>query len=274
MDNIDSIVLFDGKGSSAAPAPAAAAPEPTGEAATPVAAAATPAEPAKQERDEATGKFKAKTEAQPAAAATTAEPAAQPAQAQPEPARAEKGQMSALLAERAKRQQVEQRAAQLEARVAQLENSGSDVLADPDAALNDRIKKEIAPLKSTFFEQSIALAASAHEDFEEVIEHFMAVAETNPALREQWAAHENPGEFAYLVGSAAPQHREKRERTYKEQITAKDAEISTLKARVTELEASQKRLAEVPESLNRQPSGSSPARQDDEYDINKIVRFK
>jgi hypothetical protein len=226
-------------------------------------ATATPAEPPRQERDES-GKFKARQTAQP-------EPQEQQVAQQPDPGRPEKGQIAALLAERGKRQQAEQELAQMRARIAQLE--AGDVL-DPQVAVKDQVQRELAPLRANFFQQSVELAGKAHEDYEEVIEHFIEMVENNPAIKEQWLANENPGEFAYRLGSTSPKHQEKRDRMFKEQMTAKDAEINALRAKVADLEKSQSAVANLPESLNRQPSGSQPARQDDEYDINKIVRFK
>jgi hypothetical protein len=76
------------------------------------------------------------------------------------------------------------------------------------------------------------------------------------------------------MGSSAPEYRQQREKSFTDQISAKDAEIKTLQARLAELEGAQKKLSEIPESLNRQPSGSAPIRDGDEFDINKVVRFK
>src|SRR5690348_4571046 len=100
MEDINSIVMFD-------QAPAAEVSAPTGEVA---------ATPAAQERDDQ-GKFKAKEQVEKVEAKVEpkVEAKAEPAVEQKVEKTPERGQMSAMLAERAKRQQIEQEAAQLRA---------------------------------------------------------------------------------------------------------------------------------------------------------------
>ncbi len=262
MDDIDSIVMFEGK---AAEAPASVS---TGEVETKVETTASPAVPEnKPDRDEH-GKFKAK-EATTDTPVTTATQTTEPEKAP------EKGQLAALLAERGRRHQVESENARLKAQLAQGGQTESpDFLTDPQAAIREGVQREIAPLRNRLFLQSIESAGAAHKDYEEVISHFLTLAEENPALRQQFVEHENPGEFAYVVGSSTPQYREQREKTYTDKISSVEAENATLKAQLAELQGAQKKLSEIPESLNRQPSGPVPVRQDESNDIKNLVRFK
>lgn len=258
MDDINDIVMFNGKAESAP------APEATVEAA-PAAAATTAAEveQPRQERDEH-GKFKA------AESAKTPEAAQQ--QGQPEPAKAEKGQMSALLAERAKRQELERKYAELERRLQGQPQEERDIFTDPAGVVQEHVSKAVAPFRQLMFNQSVQLAEGKHQDFAEAVQHFLALTEENPQLRDNWLNSDDPGEFAYVVGSSTPQYRESFAKRYTDQVSAKDAEIATLKAQIADLQKSQ--LNAVPASLNRQPSGAVPARESNELDIREIARFK
>jgi hypothetical protein len=262
MDDINSIVMFGNKAESAA------APEATVEAA-PAAAATTAVEveQPRQERDES-GKFKA----------ANTEPAKAPEQAaqqqvQPEPAKVERGQMAALMAERAKRQQAEQRAAELERRLQGGQpQEEPDIFTDPGRVVQEHVNKAVAPFRQVMFNQSVALAESQYPDFSEAAQHFLALTEQNPQLRENWLNSDNPGEFAYRVGASTPEFRQAFAKRYTDQVSAKDAEIATLKAQLADLQKAQ--LNAVPESLNRQPSGAVPARESNDLNVNEIVRFK
>jgi len=261
MDDINSIVMF-GNTTESAPAPDVKVE------AAPAAAATTAAEveqAPKQERDES-GKFKA-ANTEPAKAQEQA------AQQAPEPAKAEKGQMSALLAERAKRQQAEQRAADLERRLqAGNQQPATDFFEDPEKAVQEQVATAVAPFRQAMFQQSLTVAQSQYQDFDEAAEHFAQLVEQNPQLRDNWLASDNPGEFAYVVGSSTPQYRQAFAKRYTDQVAAKDTEIATLKAEIATLKNSQ--LERVPESLNRQPSGAIPARESNDLDVRNIVRFK
>jgi hypothetical protein len=258
-ESINDIVSFNGSGK-----------EPSGE--TAKAEAATPA----VERNES-GQFKSKEQTEdkaevPAKAEAEAKPEVDAkVETKPEP-KAEKptGQLAALLAERAKRQELEARLAKLE----QGNTEKPDFFTDPEKAARDLVQKEIAPLKQRYFQRSITDAQKAHgEDFEAAAENFSQLIEANPVLREQWLKEDDPGEFIYLVGSNTPEFRQAREAKTQETLTAKDAQIATLTAEIEAMKKAQGARDSVPESLNRQPSGSVPARQDDD-DISSIVRFK
>ncbi len=266
MDDINSIVMFNGKAESAP------APEATVEAA-PAAAATTAAEveQSTQERDEH-GRFKP---AEPAKAPAQVEQKAEPVQStqQAQPAKVEEGRMSALLAERAKRQQAEQRLAELERRL----QSGQpqeepDIFTDPARVVQQHVQQAVAPFRQVMFNQSVQLAESQYPDFSEAAQHFLALTERNPQLKDAWLNSEDPGEFAYHWGTSTPEYRQAFAKRYTDQVSAKDTEIATLKAEIANLKNSQ--LNAVPESLNRQPSGAVPAREGNDLDIRNIVRFK
>jgi hypothetical protein len=182
--------------------------------------------------------------------------------------------MAALLAERAKRQQAEQRAAELERR---LQSGGqpqeeADIFTDPGRVVQDHVNRAVAPYRQMMFNQSVQAAEGRYTDFGDAVQHFLALTEQNPQLRENWLASDDPGEFAYRVGASTPEFRQAFAKRYTDQISAKDTEIGTLKARIAELEKAQ--LSVVPDSLNRQPSGAVPVREGNDMDIRNIVRFK
>jgi hypothetical protein len=226
------------------------------------------AAPPAAERDES-GRFKGKEEQK---VEVKPEPEAK-VEAKPEVKEAEKptGTLAALMAERAKRQAAEQRVAELEAKG---QADKPDFYADPDKAVDERVTKLVAPIREKFFKQSLKAASDAHEDFEAAAEHFNSLVESDPSLAKQWLEDEDPGEFIYRVGSNTPAHREAQAAKVKEQLSAKDARIAELEAKLAVTEGAKKAADEVPESLNRQPSGPVPARDSDRADINNIVRFK
>jgi hypothetical protein len=262
MDDVSSIVRFQSGGSSEpvaeakvqAPATVVEAqPEPKGE---PEKAAATPA----VERDES-GRFKAKVEAQ------TEQPAQPEAPAQQEKP---KGQLAALLAERAKRQELEAQLAALQAG----QQEKPDVFTDPEGTVQRLVEQKLAPVKQRFFAMSVQAAEKQYgAEFESAAEQFMALAEANPALIQQLKDSEDPGQFVFEVGTNTPEFRAAQAKKASEALSAKDTEIAALKAQIETLKKAQESREAVPESLNRQPSGAVPARQSD-TDINSIVRFK
>jgi hypothetical protein len=239
--------------------------EPTGESAAPPAA----------ERDES-GRFKSKEEPKVEA---KAEPEVKPeakAEAKPEvkpEPQSEKpsGLLAALKAEREKRQQAEQRLASLEGGA---KADTSDFYEDPNKAVEERVNKLVAPIREKFFTQSMQAASKAHDDFEAAAEHFAKLLDIDPTLGQRWMQDEDPGEFIYRIGSDTPAHREAQAAKVKEQLSAKDTEIADLKAKLAAFEGAKKAAEDVPESLNRQPSGAVPARESDKTDIHNIVRFK
>jgi hypothetical protein len=180
------------------------------------------------------------------------------------------GQLAALMAERAKRQELERRLAALESGKAET----PDIFTEPEKAVQALVAKQVAPIKSEFFLMSLENAQNKHADFEGAMENFVKIMEANPALEAQLREERNPGEFIYLVGSNTPEFRQARDAKHREEVTAKDTEIAALKAEVEALKKYQSARNEIPESLNRLPSGAVPERDGDAMDIRNIVRFK
>lgn len=266
-DDIQSIVMFNtGAGTPAAADTAQAVTEsqPTGESA---------ASPAVVERDEA-GKFKAKEQASQAQPDAQQQPEAKPAEtAQEKP----KGQLAALMAERQKRQQLEQELAQLRAsqQSGATQQQETDIFADPQKAVQELVDRQVAPLRQRFFTMSMQSAEGRYgQEFEAAAEQFMVLADVNPNLAQQLKDAEDPGEFVYLVGTNTPQFREAQSKKATEALKAKDAELAALKAELESLKKGQQARDAVPDSLNRQPSGSVPLRESDVEEVGNIVRFK
>ncbi len=255
MDDINDIVSFKSGGSEAAKA------EPVVE---------TPAEPkvveaaptAAQERDES-GKFKAKAEAEKPVENT------EPTTVSERPVEQKKDSVSALIAMRQRLQAAENRVRELEAG----KTEKPDIFTEPEKAVQELVAQQVAPIKAKFFTRSVQDAEKAHDDFGAAYSNFEKLMDANPALLLELREAEDPGEFIYLVGSNTPEHREAMAAKHRETVSAKDAEIAALKAENEALKKSQTARSDVPESLNRQPSGAIPDR-DSDSDISKIVRFK
>jgi hypothetical protein len=174
--------------------------------------------------------------------------------------------LAALKAEREKRQQLEQRLAEVSKPT---DGKSDDFYADPEKSVDERVNKLVAPIRERFFNQSLKAAAKEHEDFEAAAAHFATLLESDPSLHGLWMASEDPGEFVYQRGSDTPAHREAQVAKVKEQLSAKDAEIAALKARLEAAETAKKASDEVPESLNRQPSGAVPERDSDRMGLDR-----
>lgn len=273
METSESVALFKSVETTmpAHDAPAAKTETTTGEGA---------ASPAAQARDDA-GRFKGagktdggtpevKTGAETTTETTTTAKVPTPAAAIPE--EKPQGTMAALLAERSKRQAAERELAALKA--GNGSQAAPDIFTDPDKAVSTMVEQRVAPIMRRFFTASLETAQTKYSDFDAAASSFMALLDKNPALENQWRNADDPGEFAYVVGTSTPEFRKVREESHRSEITTKDAEITALKAKVAALEAGQKAQQEVPDSLNRQPSGALPARDSDVDDIRTIVRFK
>jgi hypothetical protein len=263
VDDINSIVRFSSGSSNAAPTEQPAPEAPKGDTADKADAAPPAAE--RTERDEA-GRFKSKADEVENQVKEEKAPDKVPAKPEEKPT----GQLAALMAERAKRQE-------LERKLAALEKGGTephDFFTDPDKAVKELVAQQVAPIRQKFFERSLRDAEKEHDDFDAAAENFSRLLDQHPALRERWLAEDDPGEFVYLVGSNTPEFRAARESKYRDEMSAKDAKIAALEAEIASVKNAQKAREEVPESLNRQPSGAVPRRDGDSEDINQIVRFK
>jgi hypothetical protein len=116
------------------------------------------------------------------AAETTDEPA-KPA------TKPEEGLQAALLAERRKRQELEQQLA--------AKQEKPDFWEDPEARLADTEAKFQQQLVMQKLDISEAFAREKYTDFDEKLEIFAALTQENPALYQQMVQQVNPAEFAY-----------------------------------------------------------------------------
>lgn len=120
---------------------------------------------------------------------------------------------SALLGERRRRQEAEQRLQQYEQYLAQLQQQPDpDMFEDPEGfkkSLRDQIKAEaIAEARreaaETFQYHRIASAAqqfmAGKEDYQEAVNVFGQMASVNPRLLAEMQASPNPAEYAYNAG--------------------------------------------------------------------------
>jgi hypothetical protein len=202
------------------------------------------------------------------AAPSAAKEAIQPTETKKEPLKP--AELAAIIDERRKRQEAERELAELKGS----KTEAPDFFADPEKAVEAKVQQIVAPIREKFFKQSITTAASAHTDFEQAAEVFAGMVEADPALRSQWLADDDPGEFIYRAATNTPAHREKFASELKSQLSAKDAEIAALKAELEGKSKAQAELSAVPKSLNNVASGVPKAADTQDDDIASIVRFK
>lgn len=170
----------------------------------------------------------------------------------------------ALHAERAKRQQLEQRLQELETK-----KPVTSVLENEDQAFTERLNKATQPLMERFFKLSVKAARNApnRTDFEEVASAFSQAAESDPKLWESFRASDDPGEYVYTVGKQIRElgdvggdilkYGDKKRaegaaeaEALKQKIAALDAEIATLKGAKDKQE-------KIPGSLNGEQSATT-----------------
>jgi hypothetical protein len=205
------------------------------------------------------------TKAEPAKAEKPKEPEAEAKRTRDEKGRfkteAEEqvaGAQAALVAERRKRQELERR---LQEQAKPVEKK--DFFADPEAALNERDQKIRAEHAEKFFVMSEDLIRDQHEDYDAVVQAFMADAEADPSIATRTFAEmqkaRNPAAFLYksaklhgemkAVGGDLGKYRETVEAPLKTEIATRDAKIK-------ELEAQLSQLGRVPSSLSTEQSST------------------
>lgn len=155
-----------------------------------------PAQAKGPERDES-GRFKAKGEK------GDKDPEATPA---PEP---DNVPVKALQEERHKRQELEQQFQELQQRIAQQQAAPPpDMFENTEGwqqHFGGQVKQEAAQFASmnARLDSSEMLAATAHDDFDEMKAEFLQMAEQNPTLRQQALADRHPWERAYQIAKNA-----------------------------------------------------------------------
>lgn len=215
-----------------------------------------------------------KVEAKPEPAASSAakeKPEAEPETAEQKAARErdDKGRFvkhvpqEALHAERAKRQELEQKLKALEQ-----QKPVTSVLEDEDKAFNERLTKATQPIAEKFFKLSVKMARNTPDrgDFDEVAAAFSSAAEADPRLWESFRASDDPGEYVYSVGKQIRElgdvggdilkYGEKKRAEGAAQAESLQTEIKALKAEIEALKQSQERREKIPQSLNGEQSAA------------------
>lgn len=181
--------------------------EPTGEVvadtvATEPAVDQQPAEPKAEQPRGPDGKFLPKGEPEPPA--VTASPAVEEPQLD----------HAALIGERRRRQEAEQRIAEYEARLAQQpQQPPPDFWEDPDQAFNHRLNTVLpeiterirSELRVERVKESAEEARSRYQDYDQTIDVFHQLASQNPALGQQMLMSRDPAEFAYKTAKTHQQ---------------------------------------------------------------------
>jgi len=167
-----------------------------------------------------------------------AEPPAEKPAAKPE-----EGLQAALLAERRKRQELEQRLA------AKPEEPKADFWEDPEARLAQTEQKFQQQLINQKLDMSEAFARDKYADFGDKIVIFEAMVQENPALYQQMLAQANPADFAYRTATNQQKLQEMGDPTaYEQKLREKiTAEIEAKYA--TKGAAEHQKRAELPGTL-------------------------
>lgn len=154
---------------------------------------------------------------------------------------------AAIVAERRRRQEAEQRAAALEEQIKAFQNPPApqpDFWEDAEAALQHNRNQAVSEASfNAKLDMSEMLASQAHEDFDEMKAKFVEMMQLNPALQQQALAARHPWEHAYQAAKNAARI---------EEIGATD--IDTLKAKLREelmqeMQAQQPARPGIPPSL-------------------------
>ena len=261
-------------GGTKAEAPASTGePEKPAEAAPPAAAKEEPAPEAdkpQRARDE-TGKF---TKAE--------EPAEKPAEKAEKP-KLSTAEVAAIIDERRKRQEAEQRYADL-LKQTQKPAERPSVFENEDAAISSRVAEGNQPLREAIYKLSVKAARGLYKDFGDAEQAFLEAMEKDERLLHGLRQSDDPGEYIYTmgihvreladVGGDLMKYRDKVTAVSQSKIDDQAKQIAALTAEVESLKKAQSDLESVPRSLNNTSSGSSPkAGDEDPEDIRSIARF-
>lgn len=107
--------------------------------------------------------------------------------------------LAAVLAERRKRQELEQRLQQLQSQPPQPQIP--DFFADPEAHVQTAIKQNTVQMSAAMVEQQ-------YPDFREKLSVFMEEAQRNPVLQAELEAHPHPALYAYTKAKEIADYRE------------------------------------------------------------------
>lgn len=147
----------------------------------------------------------------------------------------------AVLDERRKRQELEQRLREIESK--KEPEPAPDWWADPEKAAQHQSQQIEARLYQQKVELSQDFMRSQHEDYDDMEARFMEMAQENPALRTELQKSANPARFAYETAKKAAEYDAMKDvDSYKAKLEAevrKDVEAKVRK----ELEAEQEKKA-------------------------------
>lgn len=182
--------------------------------------------------------------------------------------------LSALLAERAKRQSAP---AAPEPKVSIFENE--------DEGVASRVNEHLTPVKEQVFNLSLELAKAKHADFDDMAKAFVDAAERDPRLWDAMKSSPNPAMYTYQVGRQIRElsdvngdivkYGEKKTAEVRSELEKERAERAAMAAEVATLKKQIADLQALPSSLNSQSSAPNPRAvvDEDETDIRQLVRF-
>ena len=148
----------------------------------------------------------------------------------------------AVLDERRKRQELEQRLREIEAK--KEPEQAPDWWADPEKAAQHQSQQIEARLYQQKVELSQDFMRSQHEDYDDMEARFMEMAQENPALRTELQKSANPARFAYETAKKAAEYDAIKDvDSYKAKLEAEVRKDVEAKVR-QEIEAEQKKKAD------------------------------
>ena len=157
----------------------------------------------------------------------------------------------AVLDERRKRQELEQRLKDLESK--KEPEPAPDWWADPEKAAQHQSQQIEARLYQQKVELSQDFMRSQHEDYDDMEARFMEMAQENPALRTELQKSANPARFAYETARKAAEYDAMKDvDSYKAKLEAdvrKDVEAKLRKEIEAEQEKKAKKEAAIDPSL-------------------------
>lgn len=171
---------------------------------------------------------------------------------------------AAMLEERRKRQELEQK-------LNQKPEEKKDFFEDPDGAIEQRLSKERSQFDGKFFRLSEHLARDRYKDYDEVVAELVEAATADPSIAEdiypRASAHVDPAGFLYtqalqrrelaVVDGDISKYREGIESPLKAEIAERDKKIADLEKQLAG-------LGRVRTSMNDESSVSSATAQNDE----------
>ena len=163
--------------------------------------------------------------------------------------------LAALLDERDKRKNFQKQLEERDAELQELTKEKTDFWEAPEAAINEAVSTAVNKteqrLMGRFMNLSIRNAYSRHDDYEQAFDAFRTAAEENPALAEQAAADDDPGEYMYKVGNNF------------RQLDQAGGDVDALREQIyrevkAELLKEMDNKPDVPTPITEEPSASSP----------------